>query len=267
MLAAALPALGGVSAARAGTVIVSRHSYIRAAGGPGPGGFDLSNGTNDFGRFADDISNGPGGSATASVPSVSEAHQYSVPGVMDSGFGGAYAEGSVRANVVGPGSTATAVSNFDLTFRVVGSPAQYTVGAAMGTAGSGTVTAELVNVAGGAGGAGVASPARSPAGTAAGAGGAGESVFLTRLAPGRGDSQTIDKSGVLGPGLYALRVYADSSGTTDSSSAYYNVNLTITPGTATAVPLPAAAWTGAAVLAGVAGIGAMRRRRWAGERA
>src|SRR5436189_6124982 len=69
VLAAVVPAAGAAGAARAGAVLVSRESYIHAAGGPASGSvgagafapFDLSNGTTGFDRFADDVSNATGG--------------------------------------------------------------------------------------------------------------------------------------------------------------------------------------------------------------
>src|SRR5690348_1455976 len=75
---AGLAAATATTAARAGAVLVSRDSYIRATGvtSTDPSGkFDLSDGTNGFGWFANDVSNGdlPG------VAAVSEAHQYSAP--------------------------------------------------------------------------------------------------------------------------------------------------------------------------------------------
>src|SRR4051794_30564442 len=66
ILAAAVPAVGAADVARAGAVLVSRESYIHAAGGPASGSaagtgtfapFDLSNGTTGFDRFADGVSN------------------------------------------------------------------------------------------------------------------------------------------------------------------------------------------------------------------
>src|SRR4051812_10219313 len=80
VLAAVVPAAGAAGAARAGAVLVSRDSYIRATGGPASGSagafapFDLSNGTTGFDRFADDVSNAAGGSdgSGGSDPVVSE---------------------------------------------------------------------------------------------------------------------------------------------------------------------------------------------------
>jgi hypothetical protein len=277
-LVAAWSLLVGTGPLRAGAVLVSRQSYLRATGGPGgSNGFDLTNGTSDFGRFADDLSNAPDGRVGPATPVISEAHQYSAPGLLDQGFEGAFAEGSVRAGVRSPGATASAVSNFDLTFRVTGGPALYTFGAEMGAAGTGGILTELVNVA---------ESAATPATAASGlhlAAAAETQVFSSQVKPGSGDAQTLDKSGVLAPGLYALHVHADSTGTADESSAYYNINLLLTAGVgsaepppgdsggtggaageaggtpAVAAPLPPAAWTGLTVLGGLAGVRAVRR--------
>src|SRR5687767_4543192 len=128
--------------AQAGTVLVARTSTIEEAGGSGPGAYEVSNGTRDFGRFADEVSYANGAVTPA------EAHQYSVPGLSETGLEGAFAEGSVRAGIqmidevgnipgVPPeliprplGGIAHAESEFGLTFRVTDVDSQYTLGAA-----------------------------------------------------------------------------------------------------------------------------------------
>lgn len=260
--AMAVPTMGWASPCRAGVVLVSRQSYIRATGGPGPNAFDLSDGTTDFRRFANDLSNAPSDDpSSGSVPVLSEAHQYSVPGLTDQDFQGAYAEGSVRAGVHTPHANAAAESNFDLTFRVAGGSADYTFGAAMGTAGTGTVMAELLNVTP------IAKPAVASARRAAAADASGSPVFSSTLTPTTDHANMIDQQGVLPPGLYTLRIHAgsdDAAVSPDDSSAYYNMSLTLAPSSstpATAVPMPAAAWTGLSVLCGVASAHVARRRR------
>jgi hypothetical protein len=267
-------------------VLVSRESFIRASGEPGragQSGFDLSDGTRAFGRFAEDVSSGEdvgsvGGEGGESgpvvgggpLPAFSEAHQYSVPGVMEAGPGpgpanlqGAFAEGSVRADLNAPGATAWAVSNFDLTFRVVDAPSAYTFGAAVGISGSSSTLVELLDLDE----TGALPPAGGTEPIARRLDPLTESsvvaLFTEQLDPSTEDSRTIEHTGLLEPGLYALRVHADSDGTPEESSAYYNVNLTFAP-PPLSVPLPAAAWPGlGGLLALVAGRGlhAFRRRR------
>jgi hypothetical protein len=253
--------MGWTAPCRAGVVLVARQSYIHATGGPGPNGFDLSDGTTDFGRFANDLTNSPSDDpSSGSMPLVSEAHQYSVPGLTDQVFQGAYAEGSVRAGVHTPHSSAAATSDFDLTFRVTGGTADYTFGAAMGTAGSGTVMAELVNVTP------TATRAVAAAGARVAAGSTPAPIFSSKLTPITDHANTVDQQGVLAPGLYTLRVHAgsdDAAVSADDSSAYYNMSLTLTGSSstpATAVPLPTGAWTGLTVLAGLAAAQFIRRR-------
>jgi hypothetical protein len=262
LVAAALPTAGWAAPCRAGVALVSRQSFIRATGGPGPNGFDLSDGTTNFGRFANDLSNAPSDDpSSGSVPVLSEAHQYSVPGITEQDFQGAYAEGSVRAGVHTPHSNAAAESNFDLTFRVTGGSADFTFGAAMGTAGTGTVMAELMNV----------TPTVKPSAVSgkrtATADTSGAPIFSSTLTPTTDHSNTIDQQGVLRAGVYTLRVHAgsdDAAVSPDDSSAYYSMSLTLAPSSstpATAVPLPAAAWTGLSVLCGVASAQVARRKK------
>lgn len=258
LLAAVVPAIGVAGAARAGAVLVSRDSYIHAAGGPAGTAafapFDVSNGTTGFDRFADDVSNAGQGAD----PVVSEAHQYSAPGVMPDGLNGAFAEGSVRSGLDAGRGTASAASDFDLTFRVVGGSAKFEFGAAMGTAGGGRVTAELLPVSESQV-AGTLSPSAASAALAP--------LFVTHLAPGEGNSKEMDNTGVLEPGLYALHVSAESDGAAADagaeSSAYYSVNLTLAPtaGGPAAVPLPPAVWPGFGAMASILGVFGIRRWR------
>jgi hypothetical protein len=131
----------------------------------------------------------------------------------------------------------------------------------MGTAGTGTVMAELMNV----------TPALKPAAVSgkqtAAAETSGAPIFSSTLTPTTDHSNTIDQQGVLPPGLYTLRVHAgsdDAAASPDDSSAYYSMSLTLAPSSSTpasAVPLPAAAWTGLSVLCGVASARVARRKR------
>lgn len=238
LAAGAATAAGWAHTARAGTLLISRDTVIHAAGGPGPNGFDLTNGTTDFGRFANDVNND---GTAAPAPASSEAHQYSVPGITGNSLQGAFAEGSVQTTITSPGGTAAAQSNFDLTFRVVGAPQAFTFGAAMGTSGGASAMAELVPVAEPS----VAGALRvSPASTA----GPITPIFSGHLQSG--ESKTMDQTGILGPGTYALHVHADASTPATDGSAYFNVSLTLAS-TAAAVPLPPAAWSGMGILLAV----------------
>jgi hypothetical protein len=257
---------GSAAAARAGTVLVARTSTIEAAGGSGPGAYEVSNGTRDFGRFADGVSYADGAVTPA------EAHQYSVPGLTETGLEGAFAEGSVRAGIqtideVGPvpgmapppGGVAHAESNFGLTFRVTDADAHYTLGAAMGTSGDGSATIRLARIA--VGGTSAA-PGREladvdlfPTGAAT------EPVLEAEIGDtGQEDSDTLDHEGVLKPGTYVLTVHARSTGSGEEGSwAYYNMSLGLT-GPPASIPLPPAAWSGLGTLAGMIALRWMHTR-------
>src|SRR5207302_774871 len=132
---------------------------------------------------------------------------------------GAYAEGTVRAELNAPQSTARARSNFDMTFRVTGAPAWYDFGGAFGTEGGGTALARLTGTEAG----GHPRPlfsAEIEGGAASGAGNSDGS-------DASGASRTFSRQGLLSPGVYTLDVSADAPGTLASSSAYFTVNLTL----------------------------------------
>lgn len=91
--------LAAATAADAGTTLLSRQTGIYAAGDSGlaGGGFNLSQSSSTFERFADQVGSDTEGSGLTSV-----AHQYSVPSVLGaSGIGleGAFAEGQVKSAV------------------------------------------------------------------------------------------------------------------------------------------------------------------------
>ena len=239
--AAALALACAAAPAMAGTELISRRSFIRAAAGVGPDAFELSSGTTTFDRFADDVRD-------MSDEDASGAHQYSVAGLDESGLQGAYAEGSAKARPDAPGGPANAQSNFDLLFEVTGEPAAFTFGAAIGCEGEASTLVRLASVD---------DPER-------------DAVFvawvdaLTTPAPGGG---TIERTGMLEPGKYALTVHADSNAAGDPAavmdgSSYYNVNLTLLPASsAAAVPLPPAALSGMFGLAGLAAARWFKGRR------
>jgi hypothetical protein len=243
-------------------VLVARTSTIEAAGGTGPGAYEVSNGTRDFGRFADEVSYANGAVTPA------EAHQYSVPGLTETGLEGAFAEGSVRAGIqmidevgsipgVPPeliptplGGIAHAESEFGLTFRVTDTDSRYTLGAAMGTSGDGSATIRLARIAVGEPSRG---PGRDPAGVDASPSGAvTEKVLEAQIGnTGNEDSKTLDHDGVLRPGTYVLTVHARSTGTGEEGSwAYYNMSLGL-GGPPASVPLPPGAWSALGTLAGM----------------
>jgi len=256
LLTGVMSAIGGVNPAHAGAVLLSRQSSLQAEGAGSPSGFDLTDGTTSFDSYANDLSN-----ANAGAPATSNAHQFSQPETAGQAFQGAYAEGTVQANLNSAKATALAKSVFDLTFEVTQTPVQYTFGGAFGSAGSGTTVAELTNL-------------KSP----------GDSIFMMTTDSSHGASHEMDKQGFLPPGTYGLKVWANTPGTSASSSAYYTVNLSLNSvsnpvkagGHATAAPLgsggpqgggvaaapvPPAAWTGLMMLGGLSVMMFRSRRR------
>jgi hypothetical protein len=259
LLAGTMSALGAAAPAHAGAVLLSRQSSLQAEGGGGSGGFDLTDATTNFDSYANDLSN-----ANAGAPATSNAHQFSQPDTAGHSLQGAYAEGMVQASLNSSKATAVANSVFDMTFEVTQTPVQYTFGGAFGSAGSGTTVAKLTNLTS-----------------------AGNTVFMTTTDSSHGASHEIDKQGFLPPGTYGLKVWANTPGTSASSSAYYTVNLTLSPvsnpaasggraaaqrkagalggpgpqaGGVAAAPLPPAVWTGLVMLGGV-GVMTFRSRR------
>ena len=256
LLATLAPALGPAAGARAGVVLLSRQSSLQATGnapGSGQDNFNLTGGTTTFSPFSNDLNN----NTDATSPALADAHQYSVPGTSAAGLQGAYAEGTVQAELNAPRSSARAKSVFDLTFQVTRVPARYNFGGAFGSAGNGTAAAELMNV------------------PAAGAAGDARPVFAATVGggpDGQDASRTLSRQGILAPGVYGLKIWADAPGTLSNSSAYYTVNLMLSAtgvgsapgggaGMPAAAPMPPAAWPGLVMLAGLAVLARRARRR------
>lgn len=254
MLAGTVSAVGPATKAHAGIVLLSRQSSLLAQGSGGAGGYNLTDGTTGFGYYANDISD-----TNAAAPALSSARQFSQPQTTGSLLQGAYAQGSVSASVSSPKSSAQARSVFDVTFEVTQTPAKYTFGGAFGSSGSGTAVAELTNMKS-----------------------AGDTVFNTTTDASHGVSHEIDQQGFIPPGTYGLQIWANTPGTSLSSSAYYAINLTLNPvtnpvvggggakppggggpqgggGGAAAAPVPPAAWTGLMMLGGL-GVMMLRSR-------
>jgi hypothetical protein len=231
--------------ARAGTILLARESTIRASGKAGAADFNLTDGSQDFNGFADAVDTADAG--VVDGPHVS-ANQHSRPSMDDTdGFTGAYAEGSVTAALqAAPSDTAQAVSNFDLTFEVLGVPSVVDFGGAVGVTGNGTTTVELSNET------------------------TGEILLSTETVSGDGEGQSIQHSTVLQPGVYALSVEALVNGEPDESMAYYTVSLSISAmaggdgGGVTPIPLPPALWSAAGLMlvtGAAGGYGKLRRER------
>jgi hypothetical protein len=232
------------SEANAGTVLLARDSTIRASGNDGAADFELTDGSQDFSGFADAVDTIDAG---VFGPRVS-ANQNSRPSLSDdTGFTGAFAEGSVSAEAAGgPAKTCEAVSNFDLTFQVLGAPSLVSFGGAVGVSGDGTTSVALSNES------------------------TGEILLAEELLAGGEDGQSINHSTVLQPGVYELSVAAAVNGdAAGESMAYYAVSLSISAleddgGGPAPIPLPAAVWSAASVLGAgglVRGVRRFRRPR------
>ena len=220
--------------ARAGTVLLSRESDLRASGASAAGEYDLSNGTADLSEWSDGLFSDDG------APARSSAQQHSTPRVDKAGaFLGASAEGEARASVDAGVDDAfsDAASGFDLFFTVADKSALLKLDGTL-TAG-GDATAGLL----------VLRPSDS-----------GEALLSFDIAD---RSESVSESVVLVPGTYGLSLWAFARGTPGESSASHNVTVTLSDAQAggTPVPLPAAAWAGAAGLAVVAMAIARTRRR------
>jgi hypothetical protein len=227
-------ALASAPRARAGTVLLSRESDLRASGASAGGEYDLSNGTADLSDWSDRLLSDDG------APARSSARQHSAPSLGKGGaFSGAAAEGSARASVDAGVDDAfsDAATDFDLFFTVSDRSALLKI--------DGTLAA----------------------------GGDATAGVLVRRATGQGDpvlaldvserSQAVNESAVLVPGTYGLSVWAFARGTPDESAASYAVTMTLTDAQAggTPMPLPAAAWAGAAGLSAVALLVTRARRK------
>jgi hypothetical protein len=235
------------AATRAGTVLLSRDSTIAATGTDGVSDFNLIDGSKDFNGFSDAVDTTDAGVAGPHVA----ANQHSRPAMDDqSGFTGAFAEGSVSADGVdGAAEVNEAVSNFDLKFQVLGAPSLVSFGGSVGVSGGGTTSVALSNES------------------------TGEILLSKELIPGE-DGQEIQHSSVLQPGVYELSVAASLNSAKSDSMAYYTLSLSISPvsdqaggsdGPA-AIPLPPAVFSAASMF-GVGGVlyglQSYRRRRHA----
>ena len=237
-----LAVLGFCAAADAGTVLLSRDSTIRASGNDGAADFELTDGSQDFNGFADTVDTTDAGVVG---PRVS-ANQHSRPSLNDvTGFTGAFAEGSVSAEGGdGPAKTCEAVSNFDLTFQVLGAPSLVSFGGSVGVSGDGSTSVALSNES------------------------TGEILLSEEILPGGGeDGQSITHSAVLQPGVYELSVEAAVNGEAAENMAYYAVSLSISAltddggGGVTPIPLPAAVWSAMSVLGAGGAFRAVKRIR------
>jgi len=231
-LVAILATLAAPSA-RAGSVLLSRDSDIRASGATPAGEYDLSNGSGDFAPFTDGLL------SDATLPARSAAQQHSEPQVGDGGaLTGATAEGLARAAVDLDESEAfsNATTDFDITFRVDGKPSLLTLQATL-TAGGDATTGVSVRRDGDEGG--------SP---------------LIALDVSE-ESRTVHQSAELAPGTYAVSVWAFARGTQGESAASYAVKVGLAESASgTPVPLPAALSAGVVGLSIVALIAARARK-------
>jgi hypothetical protein len=221
--------------ARGGLVLVSRESDIRASGASGAGSYRLTNGAGDFGPFAQALR-----SDDAAV-ARSAAQQYSWPELDGDGeLTGASAEGAARAIVDGgvTDAFADAQTDFDLVFRVDGTPALLTFDATLSASGDGTTGVSLFDAIEG----------QAPA------------VLVAEVA---GDTRIMHETKVLPPGSYAVSLWAFARGTPAESTASYTMSFALQatqPG-ATPMPLPAGAWGGLAGICTIALLTARARAR------
>lgn len=256
-LLTAAVALGGLCAvstdADAGVTLLSRNSSIRAIGDTGVAGdgFDLSETTSQFSRFAERV-----GTETAVQGVVAFAHQYSTPGILgETGVGleGAFAEGQVKSGVASAGSS-QAQSNLSLLFEVDEQDSAYNIGASIGATGIGAVRLELCPV--------VAGSMELP-------------LFAVEVVQGEagaaGIGKSLEQKGLLTPGQYMLQVNADAEDTpgepTDAEAYFtFNFELSKAPGSGgvnqppVAVPLPPAVLGGGALLASIVAVRLRRAR-------
>lgn len=215
--------------ANAGSVLLTRESTIRASGTAGSADYNLSDGSQDFNGFADMVDTVDAGVVGPRVA----ANQHSRPSMSDEaggGFTGAFAEGSASAEAAdSPAKSGEAVSNFDLTFQVLGAPSLVSFGGSVGVSGDGSTSVALSNES------------------------TGEILLSQELLAGDGEGQSIEHSTVLQPGIYELSVEATVNGKLSESTAYYAVSLSISAisednGGGTPIPLPPALWSAASVL-------------------
>ncbi len=223
------------SAAEAGTVLLARESTIRATGTAGSGGYNLSDGSEDFSGFSDAVDTVDAGLAGARVA----ANQHSRPSVTNGGFLGAFAEGSASTDAGSGTDPAEAVSDFGLTFQVLDAPSLMKLGGSVGVSGNGSTSVCLTNES------------------------TGDVVLQQELFAGNGEGQSIEQSTMLQPGVYELSVAAMVNGEPTESMAYYTFSLSLASGDGgvTPIPLPPMVWAAAALLGTGAGVQGLRRMR------
>ena len=226
--------LASAPAARAGTVLLSRESDLRASGASAAGEYDLSNGTADLEDWSDALLSDDGS------PARSSARHHSAPRLDKAGaFSGATAEGAARASVSAGVDDAfsDAATDFDLFFTVIDKSAMLKLDGTLGAGGDAT--------------AGVLVRRATDS---------GEPLLALDVSE---RDETVNQSTVLAPGTYGLSVWAFARGTPQESNASYALNVTLSDAQAggTPVPLPAAAWAGAGGLSVVAVFVARARRR------
>jgi hypothetical protein len=244
------------STARAGAVLISRDSTIRAAGTAGAG-YDLHDGSQSFEGFSDLVDTADAG---LSIPRVA-ANQNSRPAVSprDGGFMGAYAEGSATIDPTAGSAlgASNASSTFNLTFEIKDVPSLVSIGGAVGLSGDGATTLSLTNK------------------------NTKEVVLQREILVSDGHGQSVEHQTTLNPGIYELAVEASANAEPDQSMAYYTLNLSVSNlqtggvqsgdhgdnggGGVHAVPLPPAVFS-AGMLLGTGGF-IQGLRKWRRNRA
>ena len=235
------------STARAGAVLISRDSSIRATGTADSSGYNLQDGSQSFEGFSDLVDTADAG---LNCPRVS-ANQNSRPAVtVKDGFVGAYAEGSATidpttASALG---ASNASSTFNLTFEIKDAPSLVNIGGAVGLSGDGATTLSLTNK------------------------GTNEVVLERQILVSDGQGQSVDQQTLLKPGRYELAVEASANAEPDQSMAYYTLSLSVSnlttggvqvgegSGGVHAVPLPPAVFS-AGTLLGAGGL-VQGLRKW-----
>jgi hypothetical protein len=225
---------GASTKARAGAVLISRDSSIRAAGIAGASDYDLKDGSQNFDGFSDLVDTADAG---LNCPRVA-ANQNSRPAVsLKDGFVGAYAEGSATIDPT-TGSAlgaSNASSTFNLTFEIKDMPSLVSIGGAVGLSGDGATTLSLTNK------------------------GTKEVVLDRQILVSDGQGQSIEHQTTLNPGVYELAVEASANAEPDQSMAYYTLSLSVSnlqsggvhagdSGGVHAVPLPPAILSAGMVL-------------------
>lgn len=246
----------GASTARAGAVLISRDSAIRAAGVSGASNYDLQDGSKTFDGFSDLVDTADAG---LNCPRVA-ANQNSRPAVSvkDGGLVGAYAEGSASIEPTSGSDlgASNASSTFNLTFEIKDTPSLVSIGGAVGLSGDGSTTLSLLNKS------------------------THEVVLERQLLISDGEGQSIEHQTVLDPGVYELAVEASANAEPDQSMAYYTLSFSLSNlqsggvhsgenggggGAPHAVPLPPAVLT-AGMLLGTGGL-VRGLRKWRAVRA